>query len=193
MAFLVKFIVTSFAVATLAAQPHHHHNIAKRTDTPTATSSVDFAKISNQLHSYIGQLSVQPLASHPTETLGISVPESLRAEVINAVPASVIIRLVNPQYRESVAADFAAGNTPAWYQSLPPNVKTFFEGMAKDIRTGSAVYTITSVPTSTATEEGGDAPMTTSSSDMAMPTGPDRSMMAGVMGMAGILGVVLAL
>ncbi|KAI1490908.1 hypothetical protein F5X96DRAFT_669265 [Biscogniauxia mediterranea] len=194
MAFLKTLLISLFAVtAAWAIQPHHRHDAAKRTDAPTTTSSIDYAKISEQLHSYVGQLSLEPVATRPSVTLGISVPETLRAEIISAVPASIIIKLVNPQYRASVAADFAAGNTPGWYQSLPPDVKTFFEGMAKDIRTGSAVFTVTSTPTPTATAEGGDAPVITSSSDMAMPTGADRGVMASVVGMAGVLGVVLVL
>ncbi|KAI5920925.1 hypothetical protein F4810DRAFT_713123 [Camillea tinctor] len=193
MAFLKAFVISLLAATALAVQPHHRHDAAKRTDAPTPTSSIDYAKISDQLHSYIGQMSIQPMATKPSVTLGISVPETLRAEIISAVPASIIIKLVNPQYRESVASDFAAGSTPGWYQSLPPDVKTFFEGMAKDIRTGSAVFTVTSTPTPTATAEGGDAPVPTSSSDMAMPTGADRGVMAGVVGMAGILGIALVL
>jgi hypothetical protein len=68
-------------------------------------------------HSYAGTVSVSALFPSPTVTLGISIPASLRNEIITAVPASIIIQLMmNPDYRESVASDFQAGKTPEWYK-----------------------------------------------------------------------------
>lgn len=64
----------------------------------------------------MGDMTFAPLASSPTVTLAISIPTSLRNEILTAVPASVVIQLVNSGYRESMASEFAAGSTPAWYQ-----------------------------------------------------------------------------
>jgi hypothetical protein len=158
----------------------------------------------------MGTMSLAPIAPSPTVTLGISIPDNLRHEIITAVPPSILVQLMNHSYRSSVASDFQAGNTPSWYdvssskvpksvdniltslQNLEPNVKTFFEGMASDIQGGSAVFTRTSTPTAEPSAEG-EAPATSTSSDFAQPTGADRSVMVGAIGMAGVLGVALAL
>ena len=60
---------------------------------------------------------ISPLiASKPTETLGLDMPSSMIIPMITAVPASVIIQLMNTKSRSSVRAQFDAGNTPAWYK-----------------------------------------------------------------------------
>lgn len=62
-------------------------------------------------------MSVTPLFPSPTVTLGLSIPESLRAQIMTAVPMSVVVKLVGDvEYRESVASEFQAGNTPQWFE-----------------------------------------------------------------------------
>lgn len=56
------------------------------------------------------------MPSSPTATLGISIPETLRAQIYTAVPPAELVKLMKNSYRSSLAADFAAGSTPAWYQ-----------------------------------------------------------------------------
>ncbi|KAF3018863.1 hypothetical protein E8E14_007892 [Neopestalotiopsis sp. 37M] len=142
-------------------------------------------------------MTVSALVPSPTVTLGISIPADLRTEIMTAVPPDVIVKLMNPTYRESVASDFAAGNTPSWYETLDPELKTFFEGIAKDIKTGDAVFTVTSTPTITgsgSTEATGDSVASSSSSGMgAAPTGIGREMAASVIALAGAAGVALML
>lgn len=68
--------------------------------------------------------------------------------------------------------------------------------MAENIKTGDAVITKTNNPSDSsdgsATDEGGDL-ATSTSEDFAAPTGADRTIMAGAVGMAGVLGIALAL
>lgn len=68
----------------------------------------------------LGGMTVSALVPSPTITLGVSIPADLRTEIMTAVPMDVLVKLMNPTYRESVASDFAAGNTPGWYQVSPP-------------------------------------------------------------------------
>ncbi|KAI4592966.1 hypothetical protein KJ359_010219 [Pestalotiopsis sp. 9143b] len=123
-------------------------------------------------------MTVSALVPSPTITLGVSIPADLRTEIMTAVPMDVLVKLMNPTYRESVASDFAAGNTPGWYQTLDPELKTFFETIAKDIKTGSAVFTMSSTPTVTGTAEATeDSVASSSSSGLApSPTGINRDM-----------------
>jgi hypothetical protein len=72
-------------------------------------------------------MTIAAIVPSPTVTLGISIPSSLRNEIIMAVPADVIIKLVDSGYRSSVASDFAAGSTPSWYQvSLQSHKRVYF-------------------------------------------------------------------
>lgn len=83
------------------------------------------------------------------------------------------------------------------WKTLDPELKTFFEGIAKDIKTGDAVFTVTSTPTVTgsgSTEATGDSVASSSSSGMgAVPTGIGREMAASVIALAGAAGVALML
>jgi hypothetical protein len=68
--------------------------------------------------------------------------------------------------------------------------------MALDIKTGDAVYTVTATPTGTAAGAAGtDGPLATTSSSAlgAVPTALGREMMAGMLALAGVAGVALAL
>lgn len=79
---------------------------------------------------------------------------------------------------------------------MEPGIKTFFQGMAAEIRTGDAVVTrsTTSVATATGSADGeSDEAEETNSEDPAMPTGVNNKVLAGAVGMAGALGAVLAL
>lgn len=105
---------------------------------------------------------------------------------------------MNPAARSSVASEFEAGNTPAWYSSIPPDIKSWFQQFAAEMATGSPVFTVTSTPTPAATTGGSvdddSAPATTSSKALAArPTGADWSVVASAVAFAGVLGVGVAL
>ncbi|KAH8668541.1 hypothetical protein BX600DRAFT_510632 [Xylariales sp. PMI_506] len=188
-----------FAASSLALE----HNEAKRTGTGTTdaaattttaspASSITVASInptlvSAQLQSLLGGLHISELVPSATQTLAISIPSSLRQEIMTAIPANVLVSLMNPAYRTSMASDFAAGNTPSWYQTLPSDLKTFFASMATAIKDGSAVYTVTS------TTEAAVVSTTSSSGLAAAPTAVSREMAANVIALAGAAGIALLL
>lgn len=77
-------------------------------------------------------------------------------------------------------------------------MKTFFQGMAAEIQTGDAVTTRSSSRTSTAvatgsSDEDEDEAEETDSEDASMPTGVSNQVLAGAVGMAGALGMALAI
>ncbi|KAK6218794.1 hypothetical protein LQW54_002720 [Pestalotiopsis sp. IQ-011] len=196
---LLKTLVGLLLTAAASASQHPQHHNAKRTEAAssalTAASTFDSAKVSSQLQVLLGGMTVSALVPSPTVTLGVSIPADLRTEIMTAVPMDVLVKLMNPTYRESVASDFAAGNTPSWYQTLNPELKTFFETIAKDIKTGSAVFTVSSTPTVTGTVEATDDSVASSSSSglAAAPTGIGRDLAASILAMAGAAGVALIL
>lgn len=68
--------------------------------------------------------------------------------------------------------------------------------MAGDIRTGDVVFTVATTPTAGADSEGnrgGDGGGTATSEDAAVPTGLGKGVLGSAVGLAGVIGVVLAL
>jgi hypothetical protein len=78
--------------------------------------------------------------------------------IITAVPASILVELVNPSARSAIASEFAAGNTPQWYATLPSPVKSYIEALNSQIRAGqvdlSATPSAFQFPVTTATTTG---------------------------------------
>jgi hypothetical protein len=66
----------------------------------------------------------------------IQPPASLVAAIITGVPPSILVALAQPTARSSIAADFKAGNTPAWYQTLALPVKSYIESLESQIAGG---------------------------------------------------------
>ncbi|KAJ5106065.1 hypothetical protein NUU61_003412 [Penicillium alfredii] len=117
-------------------------------------------------------------------------PRSLIPEILAVVPVSVLWELINPQQRSSLASQFKAGSTPAWYQSLPADVKSYMSVVRSQVSAGALTASETSTATSAATTSQSGAPTTTSSQGMAaQPTG----LTASVIGALGVLGLALAL
>ncbi|KAI1880317.1 hypothetical protein JX265_001938 [Neoarthrinium moseri] len=195
----LNFMLNLLLAATSLASQHDHHHAAKRTDVsstaPTTTQGLDPAKVSSQLQQLLGGMTISELVPSPTVTLGISIPQELKYEIMTAIPPDVIIKLMDQSYRASVASGFAAGSTPAWYRSLNPELKTFFEGMAKEIKTGSAVFTVTSTPTNAGSPDatGESVASSSSSAVAAAPTSVGREMAASIIALAGAAGVALVL
>ncbi|KAH8881398.1 hypothetical protein GQ53DRAFT_888442 [Thozetella sp. PMI_491] len=194
--------VLSLAAAATATLHHQAHHVVQRDGTTapvavaTTSASINVAQVSSFLNGWLSKNPVTQQFTRPTETLAISVPASLQVAIMTAVPATVIIELMNPTARASVASEFAAGHTPSWYQTLPPDVKSFFESMAAQLSTGGGIYTVTPTPTATAGADdnpGAAAASSTSSAYAAKATGLDRGVLAGVVGLAGVLGVAIAL
>ncbi|KAH7368412.1 hypothetical protein B0T11DRAFT_337582 [Plectosphaerella cucumerina] len=200
MRILQLILHVTVSVASVWASQGHVH--AKRETTATRTADLtittaDFepSEVAAALDEWLSLFPVSQMVTVPTETLGIAIPHSLMGVILTAVPGSVVLQLIDPTARASVANEFQQGNTPGWYSSLPEEVKTFFEGMAGNIRTGTAVFTVASTPTAAPEEEGqgGEGGGTSTSEDAAMPTGLHRGVLGSAVGLAGVLGVALAL
>jgi hypothetical protein len=68
----------------------------------------------------IPTFSVQnPLAAFPPP------PSNIAGALLTGIPKSVFADLANPSARASLASDFQAGNEPAWYTSLPVEVRSY--------------------------------------------------------------------
>ncbi|KAF3390609.1 hypothetical protein F1880_009393 [Penicillium rolfsii] len=133
-------------------------------------------------------------------------PKSLIPEILSVVPVTVLWELINPQSRSSLASAFSAGSTPAWYSSLPADVKSYMSvvksqisegaltattGLAYESTTTSASTTGKATGTSTGTGGGSSAGATSTSKGLAasQPTG----LTASVVGALGVLGLALVL
>jgi hypothetical protein len=64
----------------------------------------------------MGDISITTLGARPTIAVAIEVPKSLQADILTAVQPSILLSLLDPDYRTQVASEFHAGNTPGWYE-----------------------------------------------------------------------------
>ncbi|RMJ25329.1 hypothetical protein PHISP_03816 [Aspergillus sp. HF37] len=122
-------------------------------------------------------------------------PRSLINEVISAVPPSVLVDLVVPSRRASLASEFSAGNTPGWYKTLPTDVKSYVKEVKSEIKNGALTATTgpasqTATATTTGTAAGSTAASSTSSGAAAggarATGGPLAASAAGALGMLGV-------
>ncbi|CAG8266547.1 unnamed protein product [Penicillium salamii] len=136
-----------------------------------------------------------------------SPPRSLIGEILSAVPVSVIWELINPEQRKSLASQFNAGTTPAWYNALPTDVKSYMSVVRSQISDGAltattGAYAKTATQTQTQSQAqstsatGADSQSasssstsTSTSSSAAAPT----ELTVSVMGALSVLGLALAL
>ncbi|KAI9891809.1 MAG: hypothetical protein M1814_002374 [Vezdaea aestivalis] len=54
-----------------------------------------------------------------------SLPDSIQAVLLTAVPPASLAALANPSSLASVQSDFAAGKIPSWFSGLPDSVKQY--------------------------------------------------------------------
>ncbi|OCL13907.1 hypothetical protein AOQ84DRAFT_411041 [Glonium stellatum] len=126
-------------------------------------------------------------------------PSSLMAAIMTGVPASVLVQLISPSGRSSIAAEFKAGATPSWYQALPSPVKSYIISIQAAIATGGNAYTGTelalAIPLTTTgfvgTVTGANAPTSTKSKGIGAH--PTAAFAASLSGALGILGLAIAL
>lgn len=136
----------------------------------------------------------------PTKTANLNnipaPPPSLIPQIISAVPPTVIVDLVNPARRSSLASDFKAGNTPTWYGSLPTDVKSYLSVVKKEIGNGALTATTGLAYQTEATAADATAtPTSTSTSEGVAPAGPKPTGGLGVsaLGALGVVGAALVL
>lgn len=116
-------------------------------------------------------------------------PRSLIPQVFAAVPASVLLDLLDPNKRSDLASEFKAGSTPAWYQSLPPDVRNYMGTVRSQISEGA--LTKTTEPTNTeasATEGASTATETGGSNENAASRGKGN-VQVGVVEVLAVVGV----
>ncbi|KAI9376117.1 hypothetical protein BJX61DRAFT_531079 [Aspergillus egyptiacus] len=122
----------------------------------------------------------------------IQPPSSLIADIITAVPPTVLAQLLLPSGRSSIASEFQAGNTPDWYEDLPSEVKSYVLAMKSQVAGGSVNLSAerTEAPTASVgnddAEDGGDPATETSTGLAARATGEVAVGMAGVVGLLGL-------
>lgn len=221
-------IILALAASTLAIEPQRRDTATAAAATTTDTSGFNFGEISSALYShppfnphtnlYSTNLTFPPLlflsANLPMNTTASAnfgnispPPRSLIPEILSVVPVTVLWELINPQSRSSLASAFSAGSTPAWYSSLPADVKSYvsvvksqISGGALTATTGLAYETTTTKTGASATgtgsgtggSTGGSAGATSTSKGLAVAAQP-TGLTASVVGALGVLGLALVL
>lgn len=111
---------------------------------------------------------------------------------MTAVPPTVLLQLIQPTLRASIADEFKAGNTPAWYQSLPDDVKGYVGSLQKQIAGGGV--NLSAVPTeATQTADSGNGENVATSTSKAWAAQSTGSVYLGGAAALGVLGVALLL
>ncbi|PKY00788.1 hypothetical protein P168DRAFT_307235 [Aspergillus campestris IBT 28561] len=120
-------------------------------------------------------------------------PRTLIPELVHAIPASALVQLMVPAQRSSLVSDFKAGSTPAWYASLPSDVKSYVSVVRSQIKEGALTKTsdVQAQKTGDASPSSGEAKAKESEGG-AMPAQATGGVWAvGAAGAAGLMGVVL--
>lgn len=113
-------------------------------------------------------------------------PKDLIPEILSVVPVPVLWDLVQPASRSSLASQFSAGTTPAWYRSLPSDVRSYMSVVKSQIAAGA----LTATAPATTTPEQTAAPASTSSGEAVQAT---AGLGASLVGALGVLGLAIAL
>ncbi|KAJ5815822.1 hypothetical protein N7447_008055 [Penicillium robsamsonii] len=172
-------------VGTAWGAQHHH-----RRDTD---NGINLSAISSALQHLMGNTTATANFANISPP-----PRSLIPEILSVVPVSVIWELVNPAERSSLASQFKAGTTPAWYGALPSDVKDYMSVVKSQISAGALTATAsedkptaanTGAATATATDGTSGASSTSSKGAAAQPTG----LTVSALGALGVLGLALAL
>lgn len=137
----------------------------------------------------------------PTKTANLdnisAPPRSLIPQIISAVPPTVIVELMNPSRRSSLAAEFKAGNTPSWYGALPTDVKSYLSVVKKQISDGALTATTglayETQGVSTTTVAKASATSTSTSSGLAAPGARQTGLGISAFGALGVVGAALVL
>ncbi|KAJ5093617.1 hypothetical protein N7456_009478 [Penicillium angulare] len=99
-----KLITTAAIVATALAAPSPANT---DTDTDSDVYNLDTSDYNSLLLDYLNP------------------PTSIRSVLATAIPSSFYMDMLDPASSSSILSDIDAGNFPAWYSSLPNNVKAW--------------------------------------------------------------------
>lgn len=130
-------------------------------------------------------------------------PKSLIPEILSVVPVTVLWELINAQSRSSLASAFSAGSTPAWYNSLPSDVKSYMSVVKSQIAGGALTATTglayettsarTGTSTGTAASTGSHTSAGATSTSKGLAASQPTGLTASVIGALSVLGLALAL
>jgi hypothetical protein len=133
----------------------------------------------------------------PTCLGGFDPPSGTLAQaILTALPVSVIAELGNANSRSSLASAIKAGNTPGWFLSLDPAIKSYVESVQTHATTGcsiTATPTYYAVAGQTAAANSGGSDGVASSTSKAQGARPTAAVVGGVSGALGILGLLFVL
>ncbi|KAJ6181329.1 hypothetical protein N7519_011790 [Penicillium mononematosum] len=184
----MKLTALLFAATAWGAQ-HHHRD--------TTDNGIDLGAISSALGNLMGNQTASANFANISPP-----PKSLIPEILSVVPVSVIWELINPAERSSLASQFKAGTTPAWYTALPSDVQDYMSVVKSQISAG-AVTATTSEPNTaantgtaaiaTATSTSGGSASSTSSKGAAGQAPQPTGLTVSALGALGVLGLALAL
>ncbi|KAJ5211369.1 hypothetical protein N7472_001508 [Penicillium cf. griseofulvum] len=184
----MRFTAVLLFVTTAWGGQHHHQR-------DTTDDGINLGAITSALEHMMGNKTASANFANISPP-----PRSLIPEILSVVPVSVIWELINPAERSSLASQFKAGTTPAWYNALPLDVKDYMSVVKSQISAGALTATASETnPTAnsgaaataaTATDaNSGSASSTSSKGTAAQPTG----LTVSALGALGVLGLALAL
>ncbi|CAG8333107.1 unnamed protein product [Penicillium nalgiovense] len=184
----MKFTALLFTATAWGAQ-HHHRD--------TTDNGINLGAISSALGNLMGNQTASANFANISPP-----PKSLIPEILSVVPVSVIWELINPAERSSLASQFKAGTTPAWYNALPSDVQDYMSVVKSQISAGALTAT-TSEPntaantgtaaTATGTSTSGGSASSTSSQGAAVQAAQPTGLTVSALGALGVLGLALAL
>ncbi|CAG8246366.1 hypothetical protein PENNAL_c0009G08511 [Penicillium nalgiovense] len=184
----MKFTALLFTATAWGAQ-HHHRD--------TTDNGINLGAISSALGNLMGNQTASANFANISPP-----PKSLIPEILSVVPVSVIWELINPAERSSLASQFKAGTTPAWYNALPSDVQDYMSVVKSQISAGALTAT-TSEPntaantgtaaTATAISTSGGSASSTSSQGAAVQAAQPTGLAVSALGALGVLGLALAL
>ncbi|KAJ5950159.1 uncharacterized protein N7479_008572 [Penicillium vulpinum] len=184
----MRFTAALLFITTARGAQHHHQR-------DITDNGINLGAISSALENMMGNQTASANFGNISPA-----PKSLVPEILSVVPVSVIWELINPAERSSLASQFKAGTTPAWYNALPSDVKSYMSVVKSQISAGALTATESETkPTAantgaatiaTATEDNsGGVASSTSKGAAAKPT----ELTVSALGVLGVLGLALAL
>ncbi|CAG8888762.1 unnamed protein product [Penicillium egyptiacum] len=182
----MKFTVALLFATTAWGAQHHHRR-------DTTDNGINLGAITSALENLMANQTASANFANISPP-----PKSLIPEILSVVPVSVIWELINPAERSSLASQFKAGTTPAWYSALPSDVQDYMSVVKSQISAGALTATAAethmaantgTAATATTTTSGGSASSTSSKGAAAQPTG----LTVSALGALGVLGLALAL
>ncbi|PYH95914.1 hypothetical protein BO71DRAFT_428599 [Aspergillus ellipticus CBS 707.79] len=157
------YLLPTLLATTAWCTPEPHVNV----------NDLDWSSLNEVIHNYA-----------PTKTANLNnispPPHLVVDQVRTGVPATVLAELFVPSKRSSLANEFNAGRTPAWYLALPTDAKTYLSDVRRQMRAGEVTGADKGVAKATGSVKGAGAVLRV---DLGVVVG----CVLGVVGVAGLL------